>query len=483
MSIRTKLLAALSVILVTAFVVTSLINYAVTREAVREELLNSSLPLTGKNIYSEIHSAMMRPILVSSSMANDTFLMDWVEEGEQDKSAIIKYLNEISEEYGFLTAFLVSAATDKYYYQKGILKEVNPRDPHDVWFYSFLRSMKKYKLDVDTNEAEDNKLTIFVNFRLENDSGRLLGVTGVGVNMDHAAKLLEQARQEYGRNVYLVDQDGLVQVHSNKNLIEKHYITDAEGIGTVAKEILVPREDAINFEFDRDDRHILISTRYIPEFEWYLIVEQDEGHALAGARANLFRTLGIGLGASVLIIILCVVTINHYQARLERMAKTDPLTGAGNRRALEEQFELAAYKADRYGDDFSILIMDLDKFKEINDIYGHMEGDTILKAVAEGVKRTIRPTDTLSRWGGDEFIVLMDGTADDAEALAERIRTELAGASHKHVISFSSGIAQYEEGDDIGSLTHRADQAMYRAKANGGDCVVCQTSAATDQPQ
>lgn len=472
MSIRNKLLMALSFILVTAFLVTSLVNYAVTRDAIREELLNSSLPLTGKNIYSEIHSAMMRPILVSSSMANDTFLMDWVEQGEQDKAAIVKYLREMSYEYDFLTTFLVSAASDNYYYQKGILKQVSPRDPHDVWFYSFLRSMKKYKLDVDNNQAEDNKLTIFVNFRLENEAGRLLGVTGVGVNMDRAARLLEQARQQYGRNVYMVDQDGLVVVHSDKSLIQNAYITEMEGIRNVASEVLVPREKAVNFEYDRGDRHILISTRYIPEFEWYLIVEQDEGMALAGARSNLFRTLGIGLAASVLIIGLCVVTINHYQRRLERMAKTDPLTGAGNRHALEERFDLAAYKADRYGDDFSILIMDLDKFKEINDMHGHAEGDEILQAVADGVQRTIRPTDLLARWGGDEFIVLLDGSHTDAQALGERIRNELSNASQRHVISFSCGIAQYAEGDDIGSLTHRADQAMYRAKANGGDCLI-----------
>lgn len=472
MSIKSKLLIALSIILVTAFVATSLINYMVTRDAVRDELLNSSLPLTGKNIYSEIHSAMMRPILVSSSMANDSFLKEWITGGEKDTGEIVKYLAEIHGKYNFLTSFFVSSATDKYYYQKGILKKIGPRDPHDVWFYAFTRSGSEYHLDVDTNEAEQGKLTIFVNFRVEDDNGRLLGVTGVGVNMDKAISMLASAQKQYHRNVYLVDQDGLIMVHPNKKLIENYYITKAGGIRDIAKEILKPRDKAVNFEYDWDGKHTLLSTRYIPEFQWHLIVEQDEGEALTTARHNMIRTLSVGLGASLLIILLCVLTINHFQARLERMAKTDPLTETANRHALEERFEISAYKADRYGEVFSIIIIDLDGFKAINDVQGHLAGDKVLKAVANIIASNIRPADLLARWGGDEFIILMNGTSDDAQALVTRIRQAMTHSAQENIVSFSCGIARFEEGDDIGSLTHRADQAMYKAKIKGGDCVV-----------
>jgi diguanylate cyclase (GGDEF)-like protein len=471
MTVKTKLLLALSIILLTSFTATSVINYTVTRDSIREELINSSLPLTGKNIYSEIHSAMMRPILVSSSMANDTFLKDWVVNGEQDPLEIVKYLEELRAKHGFLTAFFVSAESDKYYYNRGILKRINPRDAHDVWYYAFVRMDKEYDLDVDTNQAEDNKLTIFVNFRVEDASGRLLGVTGVGVNMDSAVSLLDKARTDYGRNVYLADQDGLIQVHSDKTRIQRTYITDTPGIADVAAGILQPHEDARNFEYDLDGSHILLSSRYLPEFEWHLIVEQDEGAALATARHNLIRTLTVGLGASLLIIFLCVLTVNHFQARLERMAKTDPLTGAGNRRALQERFELAAYKARRYGTAFSVIVMDLDGFKAINDSLGHIEGDAMLKAVASAIGRTLRPTDLLVRWGGDEFLILMDGTARDAGIVAERIRAFMPVTPSGEPMSFSCGISQFVDDDDLNSLTHRADEAMYKAKTTGDHCI------------
>jgi len=463
MSVKFKLLAALSLILLAAFITTSLVNYNITRDSVREELLNSSLPLTGKNIYSEIHSALMRPILVSSSMANDTFLKDWVLSGEKDTRKLTKYLKGLKDKYGFLTTFFVSAATDYYYYQDGVLKKIGPRDAHDVWFYSFLRKGHEYELTVDTNEAENNKLTIFINFRVEDEHGRLLGVTGVGVNMDRAAALLQQARERYHRNVYLVDQDGLMQVHSDTSLIKHKYITETPGIRTVAKDILHHRDGSINFEYDLGKEHILLSTHFIPEFDWHLIVEQEESGALVTARNNLIRTIAIGLIASILIIVLCAVTVNHFQSRLEHMAKSDPLTGAANRRALEDRFAIASYKADRYGSPFSVILIDLDAFKEINDRHGHIEGDNILRAVSQRILSTIRPSDLLARWGGDEFMIMLDGKSFEAETLAKRARVALEEDA-RIPVTFSCGIAEFREGDSLNGLARRADKAMYEAK-------------------
>jgi len=470
MTIKTKLLIALSVILLASFAATSIINYTVTRDSIREELIHSSLPLTGKNIYSEIHSAMMRPILVSSSMANDTFLKSWVTNGEQDPLDIVRYLEELRSKHDFLTAFFVSARSDKYYYNRGILKRISPRDSHDVWYYAFVGSGKEYDLVVDTNQAEDNRLTIFINFRLEDAKGRLLGVTGVGVSMDNAITLLEDARNAYGRNVFLTDQDGLIQVHTDRALIQRRYIAETPGIAAVAAGILEPHEDARSFEYDLDGDHILVSARYLPEFQWHLIVEQDEGAALASARHNLIRTLSVGLGASLLIIFLCVITVNHFQARLERMAKTDPLTGAANRRALQERFELARYKAGRHAAPFSAIVIDLDGFKTINDTLGHLKGDCVLKDVASAIARTLRPTDLLVRWGGDEFLILMEGTAPEADVVTGRIRAAMPAAPSGAPLSFSCGIAQFQDGDDLKTLTQRADEAMYKAKTNGNSC-------------
>ncbi|WP_272699190.1 sensor domain-containing diguanylate cyclase [Desulfovibrio sp. Fe33] len=464
MSAKTKLIAALTLILLATFMATSLVNYAFTRASIREELLNSALPLTGKNIYSEVHADMLRPILAAMSMANDAFLKSWIESDEDDITAVTRYLSDLRDKYGFLTTFFVSAATDNYYYQDGILKKIGPRDPHDVWFYAFLRQNVEFDLDVDTNEAEGGKLTIFVNFRVMSDTGKLLGVAGVGVNIDKVTGLLEKSRRQYGREVYLVDQDGLVQVHRDTSRIERDYITETAGIRGVAKSILKPGDDPRSFQYDWEGEHFLLSTRYIPELKWFLIVEQSESSALASARHNLIRTVAIGLLSSILIIVLCTLTINHYQSRLERLAKTDPLTGAANRRALEESFDQFAYKAIRYGTPFSAVILDLDKFKSINDRHGHLAGDNVLKDVAATTRRIIRPSDTLARWGGDEFLILLDGGIKEAKILSERVSCALADEHREIPVSFCYGMARFKKGDTLESMTHRADRAMYKSK-------------------
>lgn len=464
MSVKSKLILALSLILVSTFLATSLINYAVTKNDVREDLLNSALPLTGKNIYSEIQGAMLRPILVSSSMANDTFLKDWVLDGEQNLDEIKQYLDGLQSKYGFLTTFFVSAVSDNYYYQDGILKKIGARDPHDVWFYSFTRTGKEYDLDVDSNEAEGGALTIFVNFRVEDDNGRLLGVAGVGVNIDHAATLLKETEKEYNREIYLVDQDGLIQVHRDKSLIEKVSILKADGINRVADAILNEQDKAAAHQYDWNGQHFLLSTRYIPELAWFLIVEQNEDQALETARKNLIRTLVIGGGGTILVILLCILTVNYFQGRLEAMAQTDPLTGAAYRRALENSFAQAVYKANRYGTPFATIIIDLDSFKKINDTLGHIQGDAVLKRVADIIQATIRPTDLLARWGGDEFIILLDGNRNDAKSLAERALSAVTQSSEKPKVSFCYGLSEYREGDELESMTMRADKDLYQAK-------------------
>ncbi len=116
----------------------------------------------------------MRPLFVSSLMANDTFLKDWAAGGESDISKIERYLGEIQGKYGFFSAFFVSAETGKYYYPGGILKTISPEDDHDVWYYDFVSSGEGHDLDVDSNEAANNILTVFINHRLASDDGKLL---------------------------------------------------------------------------------------------------------------------------------------------------------------------------------------------------------------------------------------------------------------------------------------------------------------------
>lgn len=202
LSARNKLLLAMAVILLFSFVGVSFLNYKITEASIHEEIIRNDLPLTMDNIYSELTSDLTRPLLVASSMGSDTFLKDWALEGEVNPDKITRYLDQMKEKYGFITTFFVSATTRIYYRFSGIHKKISPDDAHDVWYFDFLASGKEYDFDVDSDEAAGNILTVFINYKVFDEEGRLLGVTGVGLKVDTVARRIAEYQKKYERVVY-----------------------------------------------------------------------------------------------------------------------------------------------------------------------------------------------------------------------------------------------------------------------------------------
>src|SRR5476649_1709071 len=120
---KSRMLVTLGGLLFAGFLLTSTISYLVSRNSIRTSILQNDLPLSSNNIYSEVQKDLFEPILISSLMANDTFVKDWITHGEQDEKDITSYLDHIQVKYGTLTAFLVSENTRKYYNASGVLKK------------------------------------------------------------------------------------------------------------------------------------------------------------------------------------------------------------------------------------------------------------------------------------------------------------------------------------------------------------------------
>ncbi|TVQ74541.1 MAG: GGDEF domain-containing protein [Oceanospirillales bacterium] len=154
-------------------------------------------------------------------------------------------------------------------------------------------------------------------------------------------------------------------------------------------------------------------------------------------------------------------------------SRTDPLTGLPNRLAYDQRFNEELARFNRYGTVFSLCVADIDYFKRINDDYGHLAGDKVLRLMARILKNQLRNVDFIARFGGEEFVILMPSTdADAARVAAEKVRQTIETSpfnfqSNPVKITMSFGITQVEEEDSVSSMFARADKAMYTAKQEG----------------
>ena len=203
-------------------------------------------------------------------------------------------------------------------------------------------------------------------------------------------------------------------------------------------------------------------------------------------------TLAVSIGVVTILILIVTLSISaldaHFAARNARLALElqganeqlrsialfDPLTGLPNRFLLEDRLRQAAVHTDRNGKNFSVMFVDLDDFKPVNDTYGHAVGDELLKKVGTCLKACLRKYDTVARTGGDEFVIVLQDieSAKAASVIGEKILVELSApiqvGRHALEISCSIGISMYpSDGRDIATLTANADVAMYHAKKAG----------------
>ena len=218
----------------------------------------------------------------------------------------------------------------------------------------------------------------------------------------------------------------------------------------------------------------------------------EEASSLSFHKSSCFFSFGNHFSVFLIVVLIGVLLFLFYRQRviirlnvrllkaeeelkkkneeLHRLSGTDPLTGFFNRRAMEKFITEEMYRNKRFGHPVSILMMDLDDFKKINDTFGHSTGDLVLKEVAEMVRANIRVTDRVSRWGGEEFLILSANTGLNGMIfMGEKIRKKIMNLKVDGVktITVSIGVSEYEKHEDFSAWCDRADKALYNAKMNG----------------
>ena len=474
-----SLILTLVVLLASGFVLTSLLSYYASRSSIRDNIVNTELPLTSDTVYSEIQKDLVRPVLISSMMSRDTFMRDWVLAGERDPQQMTRYLQEVMTHYGAYTAFFVSNASLTYYQAKGVLKKVQPNEPRDAWYFRVRDMATPYEINVDVDMANHDALTIFINYKVFDYQDRFIGAAGVGLQVNAVVKLIEDYEQRYQRRVYFVDRQGQVVLTGTHG--GPQGARSGQALGAVAglEQLLaqMPLPSSGNHEYLADGARHFLNVRFIPELDWYLFVDKREDNALGDIRQSLYLNLMICLLVTALVLALLKRVIGRYQQRLELLATCDTLTGLPNRRGFDLLATQAISEAMRDTQPLAALLLDLDHFKQLNDSHGHLAGDEVLKGFAQVLRASLRHSDILCRWGGEEFIVLLRATPGaDALQIAEKIRRHTEEYAFPYgdkslKITTSVGVTGLQLDDTLHTLLNRADHALYRAKQSGRNCV------------
>lgn len=566
--------------------------------------------LIAVDVYDSIHNEILKAITISQTMAFDNFLKQNLKDEstiprEYEIALMTHYLRDIKSNSNLDSAFVVSESSKLYYTANGLKRTINPeKNPNDVWYKQFVDRNITYDFGVESDEYDRDLWTMFINSRIEDENGNLLGVCGIGVDIKVLQNILDAKERDHQIKIDLFEPEGNFAIDTRVAKFKDPYI----------KNIVL----TLQKEFDSDNRQQFIFTnfdnfnvmaRYIPEIQTYLIIrnanENKQGvfselifHMICSfatilfllilfVRVNLINTRrkieenakkhGIASHAGLYVtmhlidlehnsihelsrdldvdlievpdggnaarkiknslkeaadektlydlmefinfatlpermtdnpaihqeflskkygwckiyfmlldnnedgtinkVVLAIEIIQEEKQReenLRQLSETDAMTGLKNRGGGEKTIRHLMLG----GMPGMFCLMDADKFKSINDNYGHGVGDKVIIAIAEAMKKTFRATDIIMRLGGDEFAMYALGVTDEERGniVINRLFNEINAINipelgeRKITVSLGAAFFTVEEFLTFDDIYKRADLMTYESKKIQGNC-------------
>ena len=447
-------------IVILCFVLSTFVSLWSLRSMAQHNMRDFSRMMAAR-IYDSIREDLAEPIFVSQTMAHDALFIDLLRNeadyGEDEIVALMeRYLTSIKDGLGYESAFAVSEASKRYYSFSGLYKRIDPDgEAYDRWYTLFVGENKPYALDVDRDEMLQDAWTVFVDARVEDADGTLLGVCGVGVHMTGSQELFKALENEYKVKINLADAQGLVQVDTDENNIQKVSLADLTADFHPSGEYVYRRVSG--------DRTVI--TKYLENLDWYLVVQSD-GSTERGEILSVIM-LNVGLCALVLVILLIAIRIIVVRTKaLTHASFRDQLTQLYNRRAFEEEKERLMHS--ELPTDFIYMTADLNGLKTANDDLGHAAGDELIQGAADCLTASFGKYGQVFRIGGDEFAVMMNVSQGKFKEVKQAFENAAAAWSGSQVksLSLSCGYTFSREfpSANITELIRISDERMYAEK-------------------
>ncbi len=430
-------------------------------------------------VFALIENELTEPLHIAKTLGEIGVYDQYFRSEEPDKDALVTQLKGYQDAFGF-QFYLAHDKSRKQFNSDGRVFDLI--EGQIIWYFA-LKNETDSEIQAVLGQRED--VHLYIDVRQYDDDGKFIGFAGVGKSLSDFLESFERFRGEYGHEFVFVNNRDEIVLSSISELSPAQAETATSGIGIKQlpelywyDEFTEKSKDTVepSVIVEAEEGDLLVSRLNLENLNWslYILTPLNSRQQEVNQSFAIYVALGM-----VLILFAYKILYRIVDAYIDKVSSNmnqDPLTGLSNRK-YGRMFFNRMRKRNRQ---IAVVVTDLDHFKRINDTYGHMAGDQVLKTISDCFSSVVKKQDLVVRWGGEEFaFILPDTDGEEAKELAEAARLAIErleihineSVNVKATASF--GIyASRQYADTLDVMIERADRAMYRAKAEGKNRVL-----------
>lgn len=417
-------------------------------------------------VFSLVNEELLKPLHVAQTIGLAKNFDTLLNTTELDEPALVKLLRQLESQFG-LTFFVASEKMRKQYLSSG--KQIELLEGKVFWYFE----AQQQDRDLIADLGQVGNVHLYFDVKISNKDGDFLGFVGVGKSLQRFIDTFDQYKQTYGYDFLFVNDKDQIILTSLPDLV----VTGAH-IPTLATLPWYNSEVSSSNQFESSivndkGKDFLLSKIDIEELDWKLLLLVPLDARQAQITKTFVNNTLMSISVMVFLFALSFWVMVFYKNRLERSGEMDPLTQLPNRAYIDYRYQ----QLKRQDAMISVIMVDIDRFKDINDNYGHNTGDEVLKTISRIMTEEIREQDTVGRWGGEEFIMLIPTTSEQtALTIAERTRQCLELETFIKIestfkVTASFGVTHGSSRIPLSELIASADAALYEAKKRGRNTV------------